>query len=175
MEGIDKQTTQLIEALLFLENGPVNLKHLTRTTGLDRESVRLALSQVSDRLRNSDSALMLIENDKGDYQLNVKPDLYEKLGEHYDKRRKLNLSPQALETLAIIAYKQPITRPEIERIRGVAVGHVLRLLVEHELIRISGRKEVAGRPALYATTKKFLNFFGLLSLRDLPPIDEFER
>ena len=118
---------------------------------------------------------MLIENENGDYQLTINTELYEKLGKRYDTRKKLSLSPQALETLAIVAYKQPITRVEIEKIRGVGVEHVLRVLLDYELIRITGKKEVPGRPVLYGTTKNFLKFFGILSLRDLPSISEFER
>jgi segregation and condensation protein B len=79
-----------------------------------------------------------------------------------------------METLAIIAYKQPITKAEIERIRGVGVGHTLRLLLEYELIKTGGRKDVPGKPVLYTTTDKFLQFFGLLSLKDLPSLSEYE-
>jgi segregation and condensation protein B len=173
--GLDNQAVRLIEALLFLENGPVNISYLSRITGMSRDAVRDALTHLADRYRQNDSCLIIRENDKGDYQLTIASELYEKLGTRYDTRKKLSFSPQALETLAIIAYKQPITRVEIEKIRGVNVGHVLRLLMEHEMIRVQGRKEVPGKPALYGTTKNFLTFFGLLSLRDLPAISEFER
>jgi segregation and condensation protein B len=175
VEEVNRRTIQLVEALLFLENGPVNMKHLVQVTGKKRETIRTALGRIGERLKSIESSLTIIENDKGDYQLTIIPELYEILGKRYDTRKKLNLSPQALETLAIIAYKQPITRAEIEKIRGVGVDHVLRLLMEHEMIRICGRKDVPGKPSLYATTKNFLTFFGLLSLKDLPSIEEFER
>ncbi|KPJ83158.1 MAG: hypothetical protein AMS17_17940 [Spirochaetes bacterium DG_61] len=174
-EGVSNRTVQLVEALLFLENGPVNIKYLSQVTGEKREFVKEAVALIGERLRRCESSLTVIENEKGDYQLAVIPELYEILGKRYDTRKKLSLSPQALETLAIIAYKQPITRTEIEKIRGVGVGHILRLLLEHEMIRICGKKDVPGKPALYATTKNFLKFFGLLSLRDLPSLSEFER
>ena len=171
----DVSTVQLIEALLFLENGPVNIQYISKVTGEKKETIRDAISQIMKRFRSSESSLIIVENDKGDYQLTIIPELYEKLGNRYDTRKKLSLSPQALETLAIIAYKQPITRAEIEKIRGVGVEHVLRILLVHDLIRITGRKDAPGRPALYNTTKNFLKFFGILSLRDLPSISEFDR
>ena len=172
---IDKGSVQLIEALLFLENGPVNIKYIAKVTGETRETIRKAVSVIRDRLQQHESSLVIIENENGDYQLTINSELYERLGNRYDTRKKLSLSPQALETLAIVAYKQPITRVEIEKIRGVGVEHVLHVLLNYELIRITGRKEVPGRPVLYGTTKSFLKFFGILSLRDLPSISEFER
>lgn len=172
---IDKSAVQLIEALLFLENGPVHIKYIAKITGETNETIREAVSQIRERLAHTESSLVIIENENGDYQLTITPELYEKLGKRYDTRKKLSISPQALETLAIIAYRQPITRVEIEKIRGVGVEHVLRVLLEHELIRITGRKDVPGRPVLYSTTKSFLKFFGILSLQDLPSISEFER
>ena len=90
-------------------------------------------------------------------------------------QKKVRLSSQALETLAIVAYKQPITKSEIERIRGVQVGYILKVLLEHKIIKITGKKDAPGRPLLYGTTDKFLKYFGLLSIKDLPPISEFER
>jgi segregation and condensation protein B len=172
---IDKSAVQLIEALLFLENGPVNIKYIANITGEPRETIKNAVSQIREKLASIESSLVIIENENGDYQITITPELYEKLGKRYDTRKKLSISPQALETLAIIAYKQPITRVEIEKIRGVGVEHVLRVLLEYELIRISGRKDVPGRPVLYGTTKSFLKFFGILSLQDLPSISEFGR
>jgi segregation and condensation protein B len=173
--GVDKGTVRLIESLLFLENGPVNIDYIARLSKREKTEIRAAIDLLRDRLEETESALIVVENEKGDYQLSVAPELYEKLGEYYDSRKKLSFSPQALETLAIVAYKQPVTRAEIERIRGVAVGHVLRILLEHDMIRISGRKNAPGRPALYSTTNNFLKFFGLLSLKDLPNLSEFER
>jgi segregation and condensation protein B len=171
----DRNSVRLVEALLFLENGPVNIGYIAKVTGEKRETVKDAICIIREKLQHIDSSLVLVENENGDYQLTISTELYEKLGKRYDTRKKLSLSPQALETLAIVAYKQPITRVEIEKIRGVGVEHVLRVLMEYELIRITGRKGVPGRPVLYGTTKNFLKFFGILSLRDLPSISEFER
>ncbi len=174
-ERADKYTVQLVEALLFLENGPINVKYMSKITGKDTDVIYDALHQFEDRLKSTESALTINKNEKGDYQLIITPILYERLGQYYDTRKKLSLSPQALETLSIIAYKQPVTRAEIEKIRGVNVGYILRVLLEYEMIKIRGKKNVPGRPILYGTTSKFLQYFGLLSLKDLPSISEFER
>jgi len=167
-------TFKLVEALLFLENRPVNINYLSKVINRDREEIKNCISILKEKLRISDSSLIIVENENEDYHLTISPDLYEKLEKHYDTRKRARLSTQALETLAIIAYKQPITRAEIERIRGVQVGYILRVLLENELITLSGRKNVPGKPSLYVTTDKFLKYFGLLSLKDLPPIEEFE-
>ncbi len=168
------KTVQLIEALLFLENRPVNVKYIAQITGTNREAVEHAIDELGKRLKDSQSSLYIAKNESGEYYLTIQPALYDELAEHYDTRKKLRLSTQALETLAIIAYKQPVTRVEIERIRGVAVGHVIRTLLEYQLIRVTGRKNVPGRPVLYGTTAKFLQYFGLLSLKDLPAPGEYE-
>ncbi len=171
----DRETLQLVEALLFLENGPVNISYISRITGKKKDSVQIAIAELVKRLRTSESVLTITQNERGDFHLTISPALYEKLGKYYDMRRKIRLSPQALETLAIVAYKQPITRVEIEKIRGVGVGHTLKLLLEYDLIRVSGRKDVPRKPVLYATTVKFLQFFGLLSIKDLPSLSEYEQ
>ena len=134
-----------------------------------------SLDDLKEGLARAGSALAIESNDSGDYHLTVSQELYESLDRYYKIQKKVRLSTQALETLAIIAYKQPITKVEIERIRGVQVGHILKVLLEHEIIRISGRKDAPGKPLLYRTTDKFLKYFGLLSLKDLPPITEFEK
>ena len=147
----NSDTIQFIEALLFLENRPVNIKYISK------------------------SSLVITENDNGDYHLTISPLQYNKLFKYYDTRKKSRLSTQALETLAIIAYKQPITRVEIESIRGVQVSHIIKVLLENKLIRFMGKKDAPGRPMLYGTTDNFLKYFGLLNIKDLPPISEFEK
>ena len=170
----NEKTVQLVEALLFLENRPVHVQYISRMTGINKNEITIAISHLADRLKHTRSALYIAQNESGEYYLTIQPDLYNELADHYDTRKKLRLSTQALETLAIIAYKQPVTRIEIERVRGVSVGHVIRTLLEYELIRITGRKNVPGRPVLYGTTAKFLKYFGLLSLKDLPNPAEYE-
>lgn len=172
--GTPPDVLRLVEAVLFLENRPVHVKHIARVIGCDGAEVENALHRLEEGYREHGSSLVVMQNEGGDYFLTVRQDLYRQLGSHYDARKKIKLSTQALETLAIVAYKQPITRAEIERIRGVKVGHVLRSLLELELIRITGRKDVPGKPVVYGTTEKFLKFFGLLSIKDLPVLSELD-
>ena len=176
MESKDRKLqTNLIEALLFLENRPVNIKYITKVTKTSREVVKESIADLKNWFNESGSSLVIEENDRGDFHLTISPKLYDHLAQYYNVQKKVRLSSQALETLAIVAYKQPITRSEIERIRGVQVGYILRVLLEHKIIKITGKKDAPGRPLLYGTTDKFLKYFGLLSIKDLPPISEFER
>ena len=176
MESKDRKLqTNLIEALLFLENRPVNIKYITKVTKTNREVVNESIADLKNRFNESGSSLVIEENDRGDFHLTISPNLYDHLAEYYNVQKKVRLSSQALETLAIVAYKQPITRSEIERIRGVQVDYILKVLLEHKIIKITGKKDAPGKPLLYGTTGKFLNYFGLLSIKDLPPISEFER
>jgi len=107
------------------------------------------------------------------YQITTRPEYNDWIRELVDPQKPTRLSIQALETLAVIAYKQPVTQPEIIELRGVKSGGVVKTLLEKRLIKITGRKEVVGRPILYATTKEFLLHFGLKDLADLPKIEEF--
>ncbi len=109
----------------------------------------------------------------GGYQLRTRPDLAEHV-RALQPRRAVRLSRASLETLAVIAYKQPVTRAEIEHVRGVDAGAVVRTLLERNLVRIAGHREIPGRPMLYATTRRFLEVFGLASLEDLPTLREIE-
>ncbi len=171
--GVDDE--QMVEALLFLENRPVNIHYISKIVGKSRKEIRECISRISERLRKAGSAIIITENENADYYMTIAPSLYEFFGKYYDSRKKMRLSAQALETLAIIAYKQPVTRIEIEKIRGVHVGQIIRNLLEYKLVKILGRKYVPGKPVLYGTTDTFLKYFGLLSLKDLPPISEFEK
>jgi segregation and condensation protein B len=109
----------------------------------------------------------------GGYQLRTRPELAEHV-RALQPRRAVRLSRASLETLAVVAYKQPVTRAEIEHVRGVDAGAVVRTLLERNLVRIAGHREIPGRPMLYATTKRFLEVFGLASLEDLPTLRELE-
>jgi segregation and condensation protein B len=165
----------MIEALLFLENRPVSIGYIEKIVGKSREEIQRHISQIVEKYARIGSAISITQNETSHFQMIIHPHLYEHLAKYYDSRKRMRLSSQALETLAIIAYKQPITRIEIEKIRGVQVGYIIRILLEHKLIKILGRKDVPGRPVLYGTTDTFLKFFGLLSLKDLPPVSEFEK
>jgi segregation and condensation protein B len=168
-------TVNLIEAILYLENRPVNLQYLVKLTGKSADEIRQSIDDLTKKYRGTRSSLTIAENASGDYHLTISQDLYEQLSQYYDARKKMRLSNQALETLAIVAYRQPITRPEIERIRGVTAGHILKMLTDYKLVKFVGKKNTVGKPLLYGTTDFFLRSFGLLSLKDLPPISEFER
>ncbi|MDX1632326.1 MAG: SMC-Scp complex subunit ScpB, partial [Thermoanaerobaculia bacterium] len=106
--------------------------------------------------------------------LATRPDLHEYLKKFFETGSRRRLSMAALETLAIVAYRQPVTAPEVQELRGVDSSGVLKTLLERRLIRIAGRKQVVGKPFLYTTTREFLMQFGLESLEDLPPLEEFE-
>ncbi len=166
---------QIIESILFLENKPVGINKLKEISGLKKEEIIKSIDNINAILDMVGSPLTVIKNDKNDFHLTVRENLYEHLKDYYDSRKKIKLSQQAIETLAIIAYKQPITKIEIEAIRGVQVGHVIKQLLEYGLIKITGKRNSPGKPILYGTTDKFLKYFGLLSLKDLPPIEEFDR
>lgn len=109
----------------------------------------------------------------GGYQMRTRPDLAEYI-RALQPRRAVRLSRAALETLAVVAYRQPVTRAEVEHVRGVDAGAVIRTLLERDLVRIAGHREIAGRPMLYATTRRFLEVFGLASLEDLPTLRELD-
>lgn len=170
----DKNIIPLVEALLFLENRPVNIGYISKVIGKNKIIIRNSIAELGKKLKESGSSLEIIENGRDDFHLTISPTYYQYLGNYYDVRKKFHLSKQSLETLAIVAYRQPVTKVEIEKIRGVQVGHTMKVLLEQGLIRIVGRKNTPGKPVLYSTTDKFLKCFGLLSLNDLPPIDEFD-
>lgn len=159
------QAKGVIEGLLFMATAPLSPDFLQEVTGLPPEEIR----DVVQELGAGYSGLQVIIVGGG-YRLCTKPDVapyVEKLA----GRQLPQLSLAALETLAIIAYRQPVTRMEIEELRGVKVDGVLANLVARELVREVGRKDVPGRPALYGTTPYFLEYFGLNSLDELPAVD----
>lgn len=160
-----------IEALLFANGEPVSASRISEILDIPEEQLKLVLEELKEDMADDLRGLTIVEIDGG-YQLCSKPqffDIIEKLNVKSDAR----LSTAALETLAIIAFKQPITRLEIETIRGVKVDRVVNTLLERKLIRELGRKEALGRPILYGTTNEFLLCFGLKDLNDLPALTNF--
>ncbi|OUM94897.1 MAG: SMC-Scp complex subunit ScpB [Firmicutes bacterium ZCTH02-B6] len=166
-----EQLVAVLEAVLFASPEPVSLNDLARVTGWDQEGVHAALALLRQRLEAPDRGLCLLEV-AGGWQLATKPELAELLQSLLAPRPPAPLSQAALETLAIIAYRQPITRAEIEQLRGVRVDSALQSLLERELIEEAGRADAPGRPILYRTTPRFLEWTGLSSLADLPPLPE---
>ena len=161
----------VVESLLFVTDKPVTLDQLHEATGVDKPRLEEALAQLGEIHRDGVSGIVLTEV-AGGWQFRTEPESGEFV------RRFLRVKPQrltraALETLAIIAYRQPVTRPEIEDVRGVDSGAVVKALLERRLIKILGKKDEVGRPILYGTSREFLEFFALKDLSALPTLREF--
>ena len=177
MKFIDKENNymnikSIIESLLFINERPLTINELAEVIGIDKKTIEANIEELIEEFRNRNSGICIVKV-AGGYQMCSNPENEQWIRKLYQEKNKQKLSTAALETLAIIAYKQPITRLEIESIRGVNVDGVLKHLLELGLIKTEGRKEVIGRPFLYITTRKFLEYFGLNSLKDLPKLEEF--
>jgi segregation and condensation protein B len=165
--------TAIIEAILYLESDPLDDAALSRISGLSREAVVQAIEDLGARLREEDSGLELVHIGGG-VMLSPKKEYWDHLKDRYGKKNETRLSKAAMETLAIIAYSQPITRAEIKDIRGVDPDNMMRFLLEKNLIREMGKKDVPGKPIQYGTTREFLKVFRLGSIADLPKLNETE-
>src|SRR5438552_4457812 len=158
----------LLEALLFSTHHPLTAGRLAELMELEStKPIRGAIKELNAQYEASNRSFR-IEQVAGGYQLLTLPQFGDALKKLHQKEADAKLTKAALETLAIIAYKQPILRADIEAIRGVACGETIRSLMERHLVKIAGRAEEPGRPILYGTTKRFLELFGLNSLKDLP-------
>ncbi len=157
----------VVEALLFVAEEPLSPERVAEITGFSLQDVRLALRKLQEKYAADDSGLQLMEIAKG-YQLATKPELAPMVEKLFKGENRYTLSQAALETLAIIAYRQPVTRVDIESIRGVKVDGVVETLIKRRFIRTAGRKDAPGRPILYGTTREFLKYFGLKDLSELP-------
>ena len=161
----------IIEALIFASPDPLTPKTLFKLLdGEPQEDVERALDALQADY-DERGGLQMVQV-AGGYQICTRPEFHEWVRRLFHEHSKQRLSVQALETLAVIAYKQPITGPEIAEIRGVNTSAVLGTLLERQLVKVVGRKPVVGRPFLYATTREFLNRFGLSDLGDLPKVEE---
>lgn len=159
-----------IEALLFLNEEPERVDKIAAVLSTSPEEVIDLIRELQRDFARESRGLQIFEV-AGGFQMGTLPELAPYLEKAFSEDISSNLSTAALEALAIIAYKQPVTRVEIESIRGVRSEHVLENLLKRKLIRISGRKEGPGRPLLYNTTPDFLKYFGLMDLEDLPPLE----
>ena len=159
--------TRSIEAVLFVASEALSIKTLAKLTGAEEADVSLALARIDADFAERGIVLREIA---GGYRFASAP-AARAVVEAYLMPPKTNLSPAALETLAIVAYLQPVTKGDIEGIRGVSADSVLSTLVDRRFLAEAGRKDVAGRPILYRTTPEFLEAFGLRSLEELPPVD----
>jgi len=168
--GRDPKLARL-EAVLLIADEPLTARRLADAAGLtDAAEARRLIDRLHDYYEADGSAFQ-IEEIAGGFQLLTQAAYHPWLARLKRTGHELRLTPTAMETLAVIAYKQPVMRAEVETIRGVACGEVIRQLMEKGMVRISGRHDSLGRPQLYATTKKFLQAFGLNSLKDLPEVD----
>ena len=159
-----------IEAILFAVGESVELDKLAKAIEQDKETTRKIVSHMMERYREEDRGIQIIELEDA-YQLCTKNEMYEYLIRVAKQPKKLTLSDVVMETLSIIAYKQPITRLEIEKIRGVKSDHAVNKLIEYNLVCEVGRLDAPGRPLLFGTTEEFLRRFSVTSLDELPGID----
>ncbi len=173
MPSSPREIRAVLEALIFASPQPITPREIGQVLGgVPREDWERALEELKADYGRDERGLHLVEV-AGGWQITTRPEYHDWVRELLDPKVPTRLSIQALETLAVIAYKQPVTLPEIIELRGVKSGGVLKTLLEKRLIRILGRKEVVGRPILYGTTRQFLLHFGLKDLEELPQIEEF--
>jgi segregation and condensation protein B len=178
---MDNIYTTVIEALIFSSDDPLPVNEIIKAIkGIDGEEIEITSAEVEDAVHSMNSryeevnlSFRIIQLANG-YLFATRPEFSKYIGFLSSEKSKRRLSQAALETLAIIAYKQPITKPEIEKIRGVNSDYILNTLLEKNLITISGRAESIGRPLLYGTTDDFLKYFGLNKISDLPKPREIE-
>ncbi|MBN2443419.1 MAG: SMC-Scp complex subunit ScpB [Spirochaetales bacterium] len=164
---------RLIESILFLEGEPVDIKSLSRITKLSNDIVLKAIITLQDEYKQNKHGIELLEIGGG-FAFSPKKELWPLLQDRYGKKSEYKLSRAAMETLSIIAYSQPITRTEVESLRGVSADGMIKLLLSKSLIKEVGRKDVPGKPTQYGTTREFLKLFRLKSIADLPKLEELE-
>jgi segregation and condensation protein B len=168
-------TIAVIEAILFATNEPITPNKIVDIVGAgDVKQVRKQIEELNQKYEQMNCSFR-IEGIAGGYQMLTLSQYNPWLSKLLRVRAETKLSPAALETLAIISYKQPIMRVDVEAIRGVAAGEMIRQLIDKGLVKIVGRAEELGRPLLYGTTKKFLQVFGLNSLKDLPTAEDLKK
>ena len=165
---------KLIESIIFVSSKPVTVKEFKHYfKDYETRDLKNILNELLEEWKNSDRGFILVEVSDG-YQFRSRPDFADDIIDFNKEIKKFRLSKASLEVLAITAYKQPVTRVEIEQIRGVECSGVINLLLEKRLLEIRGRKDVPGKPFLYGTTDEFLETFNLKNLKDLPSLREIE-
>ena len=180
MEAVKEKTTRstaelvaVVEALIFVSDEPITAKLLAEVLDEDKESIQAAVEALNAEYDARDSGLQLREI-AGGWQIATRTELHDDVRRFLKTRPSAKLSLASLETLAVIAYKQPVTVPEILEIRGVQSASAIKTLLEKRLIVTKGHKETVGRPMQYGTSKEFLIQFGLKDLSELPSIEDFE-
>ncbi|MFI3177089.1 MAG: SMC-Scp complex subunit ScpB [Eubacteriales bacterium] len=160
-----------IEAVLFAVGESVSLARIAEVIQVEKEDTRILLEEMMEEYSQKSRGIMMIELD-GSYQLCSKPHLYDALIQVVKSPKRQVLTDTVIETLSIIAYKQPVTRLEIEKIRGVSCDHAVNKLLEYDLIKELGRLNAPGKPLLFGTSENFLRTFGVTSIQDLPMPNE---
>ena len=172
-ESVEQHVKNIIEALLFISEKPLLTDQIKEIIdGLDSQDVQKVIGALKKEYEERKSGMQIVEI-AGGFQMLTNPDYALYVKKFYRTKHKEKLSKPALETLAIVAYKQPVSRLDIELIRGVNSDGVVLHLLDKGLIKIVGRKDVPGKPYLYGTTRQFLEYFGLKSLDDLPKLEDF--
>lgn len=169
----DKEIRSIVEALLFIWGDPLSLKDISKILEIEEHHVKKILDQMMDEFNYNRRGLKIVRT-KNNYQLTTRSEHYQWISKLSQEKNKKNLSTAALETLSIIAYKQPITKSEIGAIRGVRSDKAIETLLNKDLIKEKGRLDRTGRPIIYGTTDEFLKYFGLEDLDDLPDINNFD-
>lgn len=178
---MDKIYNSVVEALIFASDESISSSEILKAikeidgddTGLTADDIDKCIDELNEKYNAQDMSFNILKIAHG-YIFATKPEVGKYVGFLSLEKSKRRLSQAALETLAIIAYKQPITKPELEQIRGVNSDYILNMLLEKNLITITGRSETVGRPLLYGTTDEFLRYFGLYQISDLPKPREIE-
>ena len=165
-----KKTEAAIEAILFAMGDSVELTRIAEAVGQDKNTTRKLIYHMMERYQDEDRGIQIIELEQS-YQMCTKKEYYDNLIQIALHPQKPNLTDVMLETLSIIAYKQPVTKAEIEKIRGVKCDHAINKLVEYELVRELGRLDAPGKPILFGTTEEFLRSFGVQAIDELPVMD----
>jgi segregation and condensation protein B len=171
LSGVELKGT--VEALVFVADEPITVKVIAEVLKVDRDTVATVLENLAEDLNTSEGGLQLREIGGG-WQIATRPEYHEHVRAYLKSKPSAKLSLAALETLAVIAYKQPVTIPEILEIRGVQSPGAIKTLLDKRLIVTKGRKETVGRPMMYGTSKEFLIQFGLKDLSELPSIEDFQ-
>lgn len=170
-----EETARAVYAMLFASDRPLNVNRIAEALGdsIDKDVVEVILEELGAHIEGEDMPYRLREI-SGGYQLTTLPEYAPYIRRMLDIKKSAKLSKAVLETLAIIAYRQPVTRPDVESIRGVSVSHAFNQLQERNLIKAVGVADVPGRPRLYRTTDDFLDHFGIKSLKEMPSIEELQ-
>lgn len=165
----------LVEAILFMQSEAMDEAAICRVSGLSKEMAQEALEALGERYASAEDSGLELSRVGGGVAIFPKRELWENLKDHYGRKNEGKLSRAAMETLAIIAHDQPVTKAEIKEIRGVSPDNMIHLLIEKGFVREAGKKDAPGKPVQYGTTKEFLQHFRLNSIADLPKLSEGDR